>query len=244
MSVRELTDDVRWVRACHEVNGEHEHVSVYLVDAPEGEVLLDTGSYHDEAAIADAVAAEAGDLAAIVLSHSDLPHAGNVAALRERFGDVELVASSGAPAAQGLSDAVQCPVGGSMGVAGREFAFLDPPLADRSHSTWIVERGTGVLFTADGFGARHPPGHCDWTSAEFEDGVPRQAIREYHENALVWLSYVDPPRLRAALERVFDRADPSWVAPVHGHPIAPGDRERFLDRLETAAAGIAADADV
>ena len=236
-TIVELVPGVRWLAECYEVNGGHEHVSVYLVG--EGPyVVVDTGSFHDRETLASAIEVATGgaDLDAIILSHSDYPHAGNVRAFRDRWGEVELVASSGWPEAQGLPpEARKCEIGGSMDVAGREWSFIDPPLADRSHTTWIFDHGSGVLFTADGFGSRHEPGECRLRSVDLPGNVPYESIRRYHEETLPWLRYVDPEALRSALSAILEEFDPSYVAPVHGHPIAREDLEEYVDRLLEAA---------
>ena len=236
----QLTDEVRWLNECYDHGGRHEHVSVYLVDG-DRRLLVDTGSfYHREAITAEIEAATgARGVDGIVLSHSDYPHSGNVGAVREEGEDVTVYASSAAPESQGLPPtAVKCDIGGSMDVEGRRLSFIDPPLADRSHTTWIYDRDSGVLFTADGFGSYHDAGDCDLVSDDMPDGVPYEDIYEYHNDALVWLRYVDPGKLRAALEDIFDEYDVSYVAPVHGHPVARDDLEEYLDRLIRAAGRI------
>ena len=76
-----VTPTVEWINQCYEHEGRHEHVSLYLVRAPEGTVLVDSGSFYHREAITDAVdaATDGEGLDAIVLSHSDYPHAANVA---------------------------------------------------------------------------------------------------------------------------------------------------------------------
>jgi len=236
----ELAEGLHWVEACYDLGGEHEHVSVYVL-GDDRTVLVDSGSFRHREEIRTAIGDLAGEggVDALVLSHSDYPHAANVA---EFVADgAELVASSGAPEKQGLPDARKADIGGRMTVAGREVRFVDPPLADRSHTTWIYDEGTRTLFTADGFGSRHPPDRCRATSADFEDGIPADAIHEFHRHELPWLQYVDPDRLRAALDDVFEAHPPDWVAPIHGHPIAGDDLEAYLDGLTEAARRIAAD---
>jgi flavorubredoxin len=150
-------------------------------------------------------------------------------------GEVELIASSGAPAAQGLPDATKCEIGGQMNILGRTFSFIDPPLADRSHTTWIYDHNAQVLFTADGFGNRHRLGECSYTSAEFRDGIPREDIYEFHKQELVWLRYVDPDKLQAALHSIFENYSIEYVAPIHGNPIAANDVSDYLDDIIVAA---------
>jgi len=77
--------------------------------------------------------------------------------------------------------------------------------------------------------------------AEFEGGISPEAIADLHADALDWLRYVDPEKLRAALERIFEAHPTEYVAPIHGHPVVGADVERFTDRLVGAAAAIAAE---
>lgn len=237
----QLTEEIVWINECYAHGDRHEHVSAYLIRDDSGTVLVDSGSfYHREAIRAGIVDATDGDgIDAIVLSHSDYPHSGNVSEFREEWSDVELVASSGSPEIQGLSDARRCRIGGSLSVCGREFSFVDPPLADRSHTTWIYDHGSGVLFTADGFGSYHDPANCDRTSRDFPDGIARESIHEFHRNNLVWLRYVDAGKLEAALDSIVESYDPSYVAPIHGHPIHRDDLDGFLDGLVESASRIA-----
>ena len=240
MSV-ELTPSVDWLHQCYPHEENHEHVSVYLLRAPDGFVLVDSGSvYHRggvKAAVDDATGGAGVD--AIVLSHSDYPHSGNISALGAGTDSVELVASSGNPEQQGLPDARKVTIGDETTVQGRRLSFIDPPLADRSHTTWIYEHADGVLFTADGFGAYHDPGRCDHTSSDYADGVPSEAVYSYHRDNLVWLRYVDPAKLRVALDDIFKTYDVSAVAPVHGPPVVGDDVDPYLDRLHDAAARVA-----
>lgn len=236
----QLTDDTYWINECYGSGGKHEHVSVYLIDYGGQFVIVDSGSfYHREEIEAEIRAITDGaGIDAILLSHSDYPHSANVSNFREEWGDVELVASSGSPEIQGLSDATKCEIGGSMEVLGRTFSFIDPPLADRSHTTWVYDHEDRVLYTADGFGNVHVPGECEYHSGEFAE-LPARKIYEYHRDNLVWLRYVDPSRLRAALDAIFEAYDVSFVAPVHGNPIRGEDLDEYLDVLERASERIA-----
>lgn len=242
----QLTEDLIWLHECHDRGDVHEHVSVYLLESDEGYLTIDTGSFHHREAILTSLQETVGgdDLAAMVLSHSDYPHSANVDPIREAFPSVELYASSGSPASQGLGTANRCHIGSTMDVAGRQFSFIDPPLADRSHTAWIYDDESATLFTADGFGALHAPGRCDWTSGDYPSGIGAEEIHAYHRDSLVWLRYVDPSKLERALRDIFAEHGVERVAPVHGPPIDPGDVDRYLDRLVDAAARIAENYDV
>jgi flavorubredoxin len=234
--MREIRDGLWWLNECYEVEGSHEHVAVYAIEH-EGQVLLvDSGSFYHREAVLSSVA-ELTDGAgpdALVLSHTDYPHSANVRPMRERWGEYELVASSGAPENQGLPpSARQCVVGESLDVRGRDLEFVDPPLADRSHTTWVFDEATGTLFTADGFGARHEPGECDATSADL-GGVPAERVHEHHAGTLVWLQYADPDALCTAVERVFAERAVECVAPIHGPPVVGEDVDRYLADFRAA----------
>jgi flavorubredoxin len=238
-----VTRSVEWLNQCYEHDGTHEHVSLYLVRAPEGTVLIDSGSFYHRAEITAAVdeATDGDGPDAIVLSHSDYPHAANVSPLGGATDDVELVASSASPAQQGLPDARKCDIGGSLTIKGRQFSFIDPPLADRSHTTWIYDHGDGVLFTADGFGNYHAPGQCAYLSGDFDDATPAARIYEYHRDNLVWLRYVAPEKVERTLDDIFATYETDAVAPIHGNPIEGADLATYRDRLRDAMERIAAE---
>lgn len=237
-----LTDDTVWINECFPVEtDEHMHVSVYVVRAPEGDVVIDSGSFHHRERIRSRLDRLTGGtgIRAVVLSHSDYPHSGNIDAFRREWGDIEIVASSGAPEIQGLPYARKSRLGETLEVAGRAFEFIDPPLADRSHTSWIYDRAAGGLYTADGFGCHHRPGRCDWTAADFPDGIGTGELFRYHRYALSWLRYVDPDRLRSAVEEIFERHEVSFVAPIHGNPIPEEELPGYLDRFFEAVRRIA-----
>lgn len=237
----ELTSSVDWLAHCYPHEGEHEHVSVYLIEAADGFVLVDSGSVYHRGEIRESVHEATGGegVDSIILSHSDYPHSGNVSQLGAGTDEVELVASSGSPEQQGLPDARKATIGGDLTIQGQRFSFIDPPLADRSHTTWIYDHADGVLFTADGFGSYHERDRCEADSTDFENGVPPETVYEYHRDNLMWLRYVDPGKLQRALADIFDSYDVRAIAPVHGHPIVGDVIEPYLDAFYDAAARIA-----
>lgn len=241
----ELRDGLWWLNECYEVGDAHEHVAAYCIEHDGSFILVDTGSFHHREAILGGVSEVTGGdgIDALVLSHTDYPHAANWRALRERWGEYELVASSGVPEIQGLpSSATPSEVGESLDVCGRELRFVDPPLADRSHTTWVFDPETGALFTADGLGARHEPGECEATSADL-GGVPAERVYEHHAETLVWLQYADPDAVCDAVGRVFERHDVDLVAPIHGPPVEREDVEQYLADFRDAAERIVRETD-
>lgn len=236
-----LVEDVEWINECYPTQGKHEHVSVYLIRAGDQSIIIDSGSFYHRESIRNRImkATRQQGIGAIILSHADTPHAGNVNAFRREWGDIDVIASSGVPELQGLPFAKRSKIGASLDVSGRRFSFIDPPLADRSHTSWIFDHTSGVLFTADGMGNYHHPGQCGYTYAQFPGGVPLEDIYDFHRTALVWLRYVDPNKLRRKLESIYAQFDIRYIAPVHGNPIAKEDLPEYMDRLTTAAKRIA-----
>jgi flavorubredoxin len=235
-----LTADVEWINECYPTQGRHEHVSVFLIRTAEKYIIIDSGSYYHRERIRARILAATGEhgIGAIILSHADYPHAANVNAFRREWGEIDVIASSGVPELQGLPFAKKSKIGGSLEVFERKFSFIDPPLADRSHTSWIYDHGSGILFTADGMGNYHQPGQCGLTFGEFPGGVPLTDIYDFHRTALVWLRYVDPARLRARLESIYAQFNITYIAPIHGNPIAIQDLSTFMDRLDETASRI------
>lgn len=238
-----LTDDVRWIHECYDLgDGRHEHVSVYLVEAPGGTIVVDSGSfYHRESIFQRVTEATRGKgIRALILSHSDFPHSANIGRFREAWGDFEIVASCGDPGIQGLPYARPSHIGETLDVLGRPFSFLDPPLADRSHTTWIYDRVSKVMFVADGFGNYHAPGECDLPSPALPAETRARHIHDFHEDTLTWLRYVDPAVMARVLDRLFQDQPVTWVAPIHGNPIAEADLGGYLALLKSSVRRIAA----
>ncbi|MDH3733511.1 MAG: MBL fold metallo-hydrolase [Gemmatimonadota bacterium] len=231
----ELGRGVEWIHECYSEPTGHLHVSVYLVRAPGGDILVDSGSFYHRDSLHSRIesATDGRGPRALILSHSDYPHSGNIPTFREEWGDFEIVASVASPEIQGLPYARRARIGESLDVLGRRFTFLDPPLADRSHTTWIYDEEGKTLFVADGFGTIHPPGHCDswWGDLPLEGRT--EGVLEFHDQTLRWLIYVDPDRLMTALRDIFARHPAEVVAPIHGPPIARADLEAYLDDLES-----------
>lgn len=230
-----LTHDVSWIAENYPLGeGRNVHVSVFLIRAEEQNILIDSGSfYHRESLVRRISSVTAGEgIHSLILSHSDYPHSGNIPAFRRRWGDFEIVASSGEPEIQGLPYARRSRIGGSLEVAGRQIDFLDPPLADRSHTSWIYDRASRVLFVADGFGYHHADDETGLTSRQLPDGFRSEEIYTFHRDTLIWLRYADPPVLMGVLREMLEEREVSWVAPIHGNPIAAEHLDDYLERLE------------
>ena len=230
----ELTSGVQWVNECYPMSKQHIHVSVYLIRVGDNNIVIDSGSFYHRESIRERLREAAGTrgIGALILSHADYDHGGNVAPILDEWENVEIIASSGLPEILGLPpDATKSVIGESMEIFGRRFSFIDPPLADRSHTAWIYDHEEGVLFTSDGFGNHHSTGMCDLISRDIPDGISSDDIYDFHRETLVFLRYFNPDKLRSTLESLFDTFHITYIAPVHGNPIAREDLNSYLDRL-------------
>ena len=230
----QLTPNVLWINESYEVDdGTYMHVAVYLVSAGDRSILVDTGSFYHRERIRAQVERATDRVDSIVLSHGDAPHAGNLREFNNTWDDIQLVSAAGTPEIQGYptTDYRRCRIGEDMIVEGRRLSFVDPPLADRNHTVWIFDHDSGILVTADGFGNYHTTEERDLTSEGFDGGIETERIAEFHADALRWLRFVDPERMRESLTSIFDEYDVSYVAPIHGNPIAAADLDAYLDRL-------------
>ncbi len=239
---RHLGSDVLWVRECFAESEHHVHVSVYLVRTPKGWILIDSGSFHHRTEIAETIGdvTNGQGIGAIVLSHSDYPHAGNIPAFRSNWGDFEIVASCAEPEIQGLPYARRTKIGERADVLGKTFLVLDPPLADRSHTTWVFQEESRTLFVADGFGTIHSPGTCDSAWGSLPPGNRSAGVEVFHAQTLPWLKYADPKRVMGALHLMLEEVQPQWIAPIHGPPISEDDIDAYMVDLEAALTRIAA----
>jgi flavorubredoxin len=235
----QLTDDVTWIAESYPMAEQYVHVSVFFIDDGDTNLLIDSGSFYHRDQIEKQIAEVTGDepIDALILSHADLPHSGNVPEFREKWPQLDLVSSSGSPEVVGLGNAdISCEIGKSMQISGRTFSFIDPPLADIQHSTWIFDHDSGVLFTADGFGNYHDSAEAGLTAGQLPDGVQTASIRSYHRDALRWLCYVESGKIAPAIDALFTEYDITVVAPTHGNPIEasalPQYRDRLLDAID------------
>lgn len=232
LQARPLDDAVEWISTCHddERDGRHLHLSQYLVETAEGNVLVDAGAGHGTE-LADALAARVDALDAILLTHAILPHTGGLPALREAFPAATVVSTSPIPPAIGIEEAAPAVINDTEEIAGDSFTFVDPLLTDVVVSTWIYHEPSGTLFTAEGVGHYHAPGECTHRSTDYLDGVPAEHVHHFAADKLRFLEYVDPSKLETAFEALRAEYDVERFAPIHGNPVERPDLDDYVDAL-------------
>jgi flavorubredoxin len=246
----QLTDGVYWINDCYPIDegsDTHLHASAYLVRDDGRDVLVDTGAFYNQEDIQGAIEELTGPdgVDAMIISKAHPPHAANLAHFRDEWNDPEIVATSGPPEIYGFvasytKTALKTKEGEPMNVAGRPFTFIDPPLLDLAHSSWILHETTGALFTADGFGHYHRDGECALTSSEFDGGIGFEDVRGFHRDMLKWLKFINPEELTRAITDIYDRHDVSLIAPIHGNPVMGEDIDAYMDTFYHSVDEIAA----
>lgn len=239
--LRNITLDLYQIGEC--VDGEHGHeaVRVYVLMNNGRPILIDCGSHLHRAEVMK----ELEDLLAgstpeyIFLTHSELPHSGNLQKIAGKWPDIKVIVSNImlayieiAPVLP-LDQIMAVTPGTTLDLAGRTLQFVDALLKDQPGSQWIYDPKTGALFTGDGFGYYHP-------SDEREGGIPEEYFREFHRNAFRFLRWVIPERLNDDLEKAFQQLDVKIVAPSHGNAIR-GDIPAHVERLKQTITNICAD---
>jgi flavorubredoxin len=231
---RNITPDVTWIAETFEFEPDRQtHVSVFLVETDEGHVLIDSGSHYHEEEILAEIRESVGtnELAGIVVSHADLPHAGNVDSLAAELGEFEVYCATAAPELVGIPVTVNCSPGETLELGDHSFTFIDAPLADITDTVWVFDHESGTLFTSDGFGSYHHPDNAEAISTELDDSITAEQIYEYHRTMFRWLELVDPDRLAADVNDLFERFDVECIAPTHGNPIVGADVEPYVERF-------------
>ena len=117
--------------------------NTYLIDTPEGTVVLDPGP--DDAAHVDAILAAAADVALIVLTHTHSDHMGAVKALKSR---------TGAPVAGWHASGIAAfepdtALHDGQAIAGLTGLFTPGHAPDHLCFSFIASDGTRALFSGD-----------------------------------------------------------------------------------------------
>lgn len=233
----ELTDGVHWISTCHDVSAGHAHSSVYLLSG-EGTVLVDAGMAEDSGIPDEVNRLTSGDpVDAIVFTHTNLPHTGNIGAVSGE--ETRVISSTRIPAEFGNYGEVW-KIDETLDVAGRRVSFIKPPMTDHIFSLWLFDHGSRTLFMSEALGNYHQPGRCAEVWTDEETAIASEDIDAFCRERLTWLQYVIPEKLRVVLDdRIPDEVE--YLAPIHGNPVAASQLDAYLDRFMAVAAEVSAD---
>ena len=152
----------------------------------------------------------------VFLTHTELPHTGNMSAIAKAWPNIEFVVSSGILPHVELPwwvkpESVQYGYPGTDEVfAGRRISFLDAMLKDQPGTHWMYDHQTETLFTADAFGYLFPMSADQQLDDDLEDGIPADWLRRYHEAAFRFLKLSSGDHVIADFDRVFSSVTLSY----------------------------------
>lgn len=204
----------------------------YLFDGARESLLLDTLSPASTAEILDAIdeCLDGGDLDYLVVSHPDVPHAGNTFAIKEAYPDVTIVAPKygNDHKLYRLDDAMKVGQGdeidlGDLVVEFHEATFLDAPV-----SVWMTEQTNEILCPVDWMGFPHLEEQVLTFLDEVEGGINADQLIQFHGRVLFWHQYVNPDKVNAEIDNIIAEHDPEIIAPTHGLVI----REDAVEHME------------
>lgn len=168
----------------------------------------------------------------LVVSHPDIPHAGNTSAIvREHHPEIVAPKYGDDHELYRLDDALLVGEGDSIDLGGfvvdfHEAVFLDAPV-----SLWMTERTQQMLFPVDWMGFPHKASERLKFVDEIEDDLDGSRLLQFHGRVLFWHQYVDVEKVHRTIDFVKERYDPDWILPTHGLVIRQ-DADRYMELLK------------
>lgn len=204
----------------------------YLVDGGEETLLFDTLSPASTDEILTAIDDLVGDrgLDYLVVSHPDVPHAGNTLAILEEHPEATLVAPGYGNDHElyHLDEGIHVVEGDEIDLGNRVVEFHEATFLDAPVSVWMTERETETLFPVDWMGFIHLDEEKLTFVDELDGEFDRSRLVEFHGRVLFWYQYVDVEKTNAEIDALVEKFDPAIVAPAHGLVI----RENATDYME------------
>lgn len=228
-------------------DGWYEAVRVYVLLNDGCPLLFDSGSHIHSGEIMAELKELLGDTSPtyVFLTHTELPHTGNIKTILDAWPSAKLVCSSAILPHVELpwwvtKDQVKFAYAGTNeSYGGRQISFLDGILKDQPGTHWMFDDTTGALFTADAFGYNFPHSADLLFDDELGDGIPDDWLRRYQESAFRFLPMVSGSKVNAEIAKVFAKRDVRIIAPTHGNAVR-GDIGQCLSRFHQSILEICA----
>ncbi len=263
VAVRPITPDIYWITHCvgdlaqeyyadyfstlpnaDEFSGSRivdYPFSAFLIDG-EQPLLIDTVAPKQKEAMLEALKHILGDrkLAYIWISHIELPHAGNAAAIIREHPDAKIVTMAGGDHYElhNLGEALMVNVGDTIDLGKYKVEMVDPLFVDHGLSQWLYEHTTGFFFPADWGHNLHEPAcnECFMFLDEMLAGTYTEDlfVSDVKVNAwyqFPWLKWTDPDEIGAAVDDLFAKYDIKIFAASHGSIIRK-DADQFFDLIK------------
>lgn len=174
----------------------------------------------------------------LVVSHPDVPHAGNAFPILEAYPQARLVAPAYGNDHElyHLDDATKVGAGDAIDLGGLTAEFHEATFPDAPMHVWMTERETNALFPVDWFGFPHNDTECYRIADEFDRPLSVDRFVEFHGRVLFWLQYVDVEKTNAEIERIAREFDPDLICPAHGCVVRedPAEHMRTVKRAVEA----------
>ncbi len=245
--IRHIVDDVYQIAEYLPARAGVEAVLVYVLLNDGLPILIDCGAQVHRVGImrelTELLDARAPEV--VILTHSELPHAGNLSHIAREWPGVRVIVSNVmlpyieiTPQVP-LANISTAHAGALLTPAGRPLQFVFALLKDQPGSQWIFDPRTGVLFCGDGFGYATTAADVQLFGDELPGGVSVAQFRGHHQTAFHYLRWVIPERFNADMDALFARHDVRVLAPIHGNAIR-ADIPGHVARLQQAVAEIRA----
>lgn len=230
---------VDWYREGREV---HIPQNAYLFVGDET-LLFDTLSPAARHWVVDAVdeVLEGRPLDYLVVSHPDVPHAGNAHRILRAHPDCTLVAPAVGVDHElyHLDDARKVGPGDGLDLGGHQVVFQEASFVDAPIHIWMMEQSTRTLLPVDWLGLPHMDGECgrftDELGLDEDEWVSR--LIEFHGRVMFWYEYVDVQKVHAEIDRIVRELDPRHLAPAHGLFVRR-EPKRFLEWMKPVVEAI------
>ncbi len=168
----------------------------------------------------DAVLGER-DLDYVMVSHPDVPHAGNTPALLREYPEATVVAPEYGTGHElyRLDEGMHVAEGDTIDLGGHVVEFHEATFLDAEVSVWMTEQNTGSLLTVDWLGFPHYGDECMNCVEELDRDIGHDRLIEFHGRVLFWYQYVDVEKTQAEIDHLIEKFDPDAILPAHGLPI-------------------------
>ncbi|WP_135827714.1 MBL fold metallo-hydrolase [Halorussus halobius] len=213
----------------------------YLFEGDDETLLFDTLSPASrEEILSDVEAALDGrDLDYLVVSHPDVPHAGNATALLDAYPEAELVAPKYGNDHElyHLDDATHVGEGDSIDLGGYVLDFHEATFLDAPVSVWMTERTNDMLLPVDWLGYPHAEHEMLSFVDELDHDLDLGRLLQFHGRVLFWHQYVNVEKVQREIDWLVDHYDPEWILPAHGLVVRE-DPTEYMDLMKDVVAEI------
>ena len=177
----------------------------------------------------------------VAISHTDVPHAANVARVMRRYPNVELVAPRAGEthALYHLDGATLVGPDDAIDLGGLDVRFPEATFLDAALHTWMSEETTKSLFTVDWLGFPHMEGECLRCVDELDGEIDVSRLEAFHSRVMFWFQYVDVGRMHAATDGLAREFAGYALYPSHGLPIRENP-ERYFPMMNEVVENVAA----